>query len=96
MAEANKTYKYLVVKHWSDDEPEDFSSALMSAAEIFNEMDMSDCFPCELELGIYRIEGIGLAPVECSFRGKWHDSKDPLKMAIVGGGIREVGYGTDH
>ena len=89
-------YKYLVVNHYADDEPDDFSPVIMEAREIFNMMDMSDCFPSELELDIYRIEGIGLAPVECSFRGKWHDINDPLKMAIVGGGIREVGYGTDH
>ena len=86
--------KYLVIRKWEDSE--ETSAEIMTAAEIFNYMDMDDCFPCELYMDIYRINGIGIAPTECSFRGTWHDPSDPLKMVIVGGGISEVGYGTDH
>ena len=87
-------YKYLVIRKWEDEE--ETSAEIMTAAEIFNYMDMDDCFPCGLCMDIYRINGLWEAPTECSFRGTWHDPSDPLKMVIVGGGIREVGYGTDH
>lgn len=69
---------------------------VQSAAEIFRVMDMADCFPDGLEIDVWRINDVGEALTECSFLGKWHDPSDPLKMVIVGGGRREVGYGTDH
>lgn len=96
MAEANKTYKYLVVSLYGDDDTSVEDAQVMTAAEIFNIMDMEDCFPCELMMDIYRINGLGLAPSECSFLGKGHDPKDRQKMAIVGDGICETGYGTEH
>ena len=95
MAEAKKKYKYLVVKHWEDDPADEFECEIMTAAEIFKWADMLDCYP-NVEFEISRINGIGLQPSECSFHGKWHDSSDPQKMVIVGDGIREIGYGTEH
>ena len=89
-------YKYLVVSRYADEDDSAFDARIMTAAEIFNMMDMADCFPCEMEMDISRINGVGMQLTDCSFRGKWHDPKDPLKMVIVGGGIRETGYGTDH
>lgn len=89
-------YKYLVIRHWEDDEQEEPTAEIMTASEIFTFMDMIDCFPCEVSMDIYRINGIGQAPTECTFRNCWHDPSDPLKMVIVGDGIREAGYGTDH
>ena len=91
-----KTFKYHVVRHWEDDAPDAVTSEIMTAAEIFRYMDMDDCFPCELQMDIWRINGIGEAMTECSFLGTWHDPSDPLKMVIVGDGIREIGYGIDH
>ena len=89
-------YKYLVIRHWEDDPLDETSAEIMTAAQIFKYMDMDDCFPCRLEMDIYRINSVGEALTECSFRGTWHDPSDPLKMVIIGGGIRETGYGTDH
>lgn len=91
-----KEYKYLVVTHWDSDKPGECNQHIMTAAEIFRFMDMSDCFNDELSMDIWRINGVGMALTECSFRNTWHDPADPLKMAIVGGGIKEIGYGTDH
>ena len=95
-----KKYKYLVTHYSSefidDDCPDGTYSDIMTASQIFNHMDMDDCFPSDYQIDIYRLNGIGLAPSECSFHGTWHDPSDPLKMVIVGDGIREVGYGTDH
>ena len=69
---------------------------VMSAAEIFQMMDKEDCYPDELLIDVWRIEGVGEALTECSFCGKWHDKSDPQKMVIIGGGQRETGYGTEH
>lgn len=94
-------YKYLVIEYSSDFEdprecPDGTYSKIMTAREIFNYMDMDDCFPYDLTLNIWRINGIGEPLTECSFNGTWHDPSDPLKMSITGGGIEEIGYGTDH
>ena len=69
---------------------------LMDAGEIFDMMDMSDCYPDGIDIDVWYIKGWGEAPVECSFLGKWHDGRDPQRMVIVGDGVREVGYGTEH
>ena len=96
-----KDYQYLVTMYSSDWEdprecPDGTVSKVMTAAEIFNYMDMADCFPYDFEMDIWRINGIGSQLTECAFFGTWHDPADPLKMCIVGGGIRETGWGTDH
>ena len=91
-----KDYQYLVITHWEDDPEGETTSRIMSAKQIFDMMDMEDCFPCRLEMDIWRINEIGEALTDCAFFGPWHDGEDPLKMCIVGDGIREIGYGTDH
>lgn len=83
-------YKYLVIGITEGEE----WSKVMSAAEIFNMMNTADCY--DIEIDVWRINGYGQALSECSFCGKWHDSKDPQKMVIIGDGIRETGYGTEH
>lgn len=85
--------RYLMVGEW---ETEGDDVRLMTADEIFRMMDMADCFPEEFHFDLWRVNGRGEALTECSFAGKWHDPSDPLKMVIVGGGEKEVGYGTDH
>ena len=94
-------HKYLVTMYTSewidpDECPDGTVSKIWTAREIFNYMDMDDCFPYDFEIDIWRINGIGEQLTECSFLGTWHDPSDPLKMVIIGGGIRETGYGTDH
>ena len=91
-----KEYKYLVVTRWEDDPEDEEDARVMTAAEIFSMMDNADCFPCELLMDIWRINGYGEALSECQFLGPWHDGEDPLKMAIVCEGWREIGYATDH
>lgn len=71
-------------------------SRIMTENEIFGMMDMEDCVPGGIGIDVWKIGGFGDVPVEMSFHGKWHDVKDPLKMVIVGGGERVVGYGTEH
>ena len=68
---------------------------IMSANEIFNLMDMEDCY--YLEIYLYLLVH-GMPPVPCKFRGIWDGSDDPLKMVIESatGEIIDVGYGTDH
>lgn len=85
-------YKYLVVGCMGDEE----FSRIMTAQEIFRMMGHEDDYPEGISIELYRINGYGEALTDCSFVGKWHDHKDPLKMAIVGGGIREVGYAEEH
>ena len=94
-----KKYKYLVTHYSSEfideDTPDGTYSVVFSARQIFNHfMDMQECYcvPDDYQIDIYRINGIGLAPSECSFLRPGHDPSDPLKMAIVGDGIREEGY----
>ena len=91
-----KDYKYLVLRHWEDDPEDETSAEIMTANEIFKYMDMEDCFPCHLDLELWRINEIYQPLTACTFRGTWHDPSEPLKMVIVGDGIRETGYGTDH
>lgn len=76
-----------------DDSGEEWTK-IMTADEIFNLMDMADCYG--LSIDIWKINGFGEALTECSFLGCWHDGSDPLKMCIIGDGVKEVGYGTDH
>lgn len=76
-----------------DDSGEEWSK-IMTAPEIFNMMDMSDCYG--IDICVWKINSYSEALSECSFLGCWHDFKDPLKMEIIWDGGREVGYGTDH
>ena len=79
-----------------EENPDGTVAKIMTAKEIFNYMDMSDCFPSEVIMDIWRINFVGEALSEWSFRGCWHDPSDPLKMVLFGDGMKIVGYGTDH
>ena len=85
-----KENKFLVVGLVEDSE----FSEIMTAHQIFEMMEMEDCY--EIHIDIWHIRGYGEALESCSFHGKWHDHKDPLRMVIVGDGIREVGYAEEH
>lgn len=69
-------------------------SKIMTAAEIFEMMDMSDCY--DIDIDVWKINGWGQALTECCFLNCWHDPSDPLKMQIRWVGGMETGYGTDH
>ena len=99
MRRERKRNSYLVVKKLGPDGPDGTVleyAQVMSAGEIFSEMDMSDCF--NIEIDVYRIRPFGKRPEHCRFLGKWHDHDDPEKMEIVGsrGRTLDTGYGTDH
>ena len=71
--------------------------SIETATEIFEKMDMSDCY--EIEITHIYLLLPGKPPVECIFRGTWYYWDDPLRMEIVDketGDIYSVGYGTDH
>ena len=69
-------------------------SKVMTAAELFNMMDMADC--SDIDIVVWKINSYTEALSECSFIPMCWDMADPLKMEIRwnGGGI--IGYGTDH
>ena len=69
---------------------------IKSAREIFDMMDMADCYPIEIEL--WELTEFGEAPVHRRFRGTWHNLKDPLLMAITDddGNVLATGHGSDH
>lgn len=70
-------------------------SKIMTAAEIFDLMDMSDCY--QVDIDIWKINGYGEALTECGFIGKWMFKGDPQRMEIRAmDGAIEVGYGTEH
>lgn len=72
-------------------------SRIMTAAEIFQLMDMEDCG--DISIDIWKINGYGEALTECGFLGKWSPwLKDPQRMEIrtLDGQTIEVGYGTEH
>lgn len=83
--------KYLVLGTMDGDE----FSKIMTAAEIFKMMDMADCMD-DFDICVWKINSYTEALSKCTVRGVWHDPSDPLKMVIVGDGIREIGYGTNH
>ena len=91
MAQANP--KYLVFYRMEDIPLE---PVLETAAQIFNKMDMDDCYPISI-WKLYSMDASGDLR-ECSFNGTWHESKDPLKMTITDeyGRILEAGWGSDH
>lgn len=70
-------------------------SKIMIADEIFQMMDMSDCY--EISIDLWKINGYGEALTDCSFYGAWSNPKEPLRMEIRSeNGVEAVGYGTDH
>lgn len=69
---------------------------IQTGREIFNTMDMSDCYDIEVAR-LWMISGKCLT--ECRFRGTWHDPKENLKMQIeniITGEVYDVGYASDH
>lgn len=99
MRKEEEKHSYLVIKKLGPDGMDEKAheyAQIMSAAEIFDEMDMSDCF--DIEIDVYRIRPFGKRPEHCRFLGKWHDHDSPLKMKIVSsrGRTLDTGYGTDH
>ena len=89
---AGKQHNYFVIYMFD----EDFSPVIETGHEIFDRMDLSDCYPIEIRQ-LFLIDGDQLRA--CKFRGTWHDGKDPLKMQIenvITGEVYDVGYGSDH
>lgn len=90
--------KYLVIYKIDD---ELCKPVISTASEIFNKMDMSDCYPITIAR-IWLIKGIKLT--ECRFFGTWHNGKEPLRMeirAMIPATPEQmepfdIGYGTDH
>lgn len=69
-------------------------SKIMTPAEIFNMMDMEDCY--DIKIDLWKINGYGEALTPCQFFGKW-TCGDPQRMEIrSASGIESVGYGTEH
>ena len=91
MTNANGEYLYLV-QGIIEDEP---FARIMTAREIFDMEDMSDCY--SLEYDLYALDGYGMALRECYVYGKWTYPGDPQRMRIMyGGEAIETGLGTDH
>ena len=69
---------------------------VMTALEIFDMMDMDDCY--DINIDIYEFTTFGEAPVRRCFRGTWSCLDDPLRMEITdeSGNVINAGYGTDH
>jgi len=99
--------KYLVTYEIEDH----IFAVIETAREIFNKMDMADCYNirvivlewlCEYDCpGDYKLYGYP----ECEFKGTWScrnpetNRIDPLRMEIRRvdtGEVLDVGYGTDH
>lgn len=71
--------------------------SLMSASEIINHVDMSDCYPPDFEMKVYEVYDFGkVIPLE--IHGCWHDFDDPLHIEVTreDGTVVFDGYGTDH
>ena len=72
---------------------------LMNAKQIFDHMDMEDCFPFSYEMELYLVIGYGTPPIPCKFYGTWHDLRNPLWMEIRrldDGSVVDGCLGTDH
>lgn len=86
---ANFDQKYLVIERC---EGEHYYKIMM-AMEIFSLMELDDLY--DIEIDVYKLDGDEVKP--CRFRGKWHDSNEPLKMVIEEDGeVIAVGYATEH
>ena len=75
-------------------EGEHVAPKVMSASEIFDMMDMADCY--DIQIVIWKFDDFGKEPKRCEFLGVWSNAKDPLRMVIVCENKVWVGYGTDH
>ena len=87
-----KPNRYYVVYKIEDE----YYPHIESAMEIFNKMDMSDCYDISVER-ICLINNSKLIP--CRFRNTWHDPREPLRMQIENkrnGTVYNIGYGSDH
>ena len=92
--------KYLVIYEYLN-EGRIAEPVIETANQIFDKMDMSDCYDIEIRRLIL-INGYKLT--ECRFLGTWHNGNDPLRMEIkaaIPATIEQmepfdVGYGTDH
>ena len=84
--------RYLVYLSYDGERPD---PNVMTAMEVFNLMDMSDCSGARI-VSLFLLEPPN-DPVPCAFLGKWC-CDDPLCMKIVGpdGDVLDEGYGTDH
>lgn len=99
MARKNEYLVFIRSPHMADEEGScDVFHKLMTASEIFNRMDMSDCTDEEIvEMYLVRDESEKFRMLPAEFHGTWHDFNEPLKMSIeVADLIVDVGYGTDH
>lgn len=90
---ATNNHKYVVIYEIEGEicEPE-----IKTAKEIFDTMDMSDCYDISIKR-LMLVDGAKL--IGCRFRGTWHDLNDRLKMKIenvITGEVYDVGYGSDH
>lgn len=86
-----ETNLYLVQQLIDDEE----SCSIMTAGQIFDMMDLEDCY--DIRIDLFRIRGYSETPEECQFHGKWSDLRDPQKMWIsCGGKILDKGWGREH
>lgn len=97
--------KYLVIY---EIEGEICEPVIETAKEIFDKMDMADCYDIEIicltwlkphkDRRDFCLD-LNVFP-RCQFLGAWHDGNDPLKMEIrtMFGESKtlDIGYGTDH
>ena len=81
-----------------DETPCEVFHKLMTAREIFDRMDMSDCTDEEvIEIYLVRDWSEKHRLLKAEFHGCWHNWDDPLLMEIeVDGIITDSGHGTDH
>ena len=97
MRKKNEYLDFIRSPYLGDDGENEIFHALMTAGEIFDRMDMSDCTYEEI-IALYLVrdnEKYPLLPAE--FHGCWHNWNDPLLMEIeVEGIITDAGHGTDH
>lgn len=75
---------------------EERAVAMKSAHEIFELMDMSDCY--DVDIDIWEITEFGERPEHRNFLGTWTHYHDPLRMEITDddGNVLATGYGTDN
>ena len=89
--------KFLVVYEYDIDEGEG-SPVIETSNQIFNKMDMDDCYPIRVKY-LYWLKEKPFELIPCEFYGTWHKFKDPLLMEIVRSDTGETvvcGHGTDH
>lgn len=79
-------------------EGKETSPHITTANEIFDKMDMDDCYDVSVKY-LYWLKEKPFKLIPCKFYGTWHRFKDPLLMEIVRtdtGETMSFGYGTDH